>query len=87
MTHPGNHNPKRNVERPERTREHYIAALSRNHVERFILLRGHTVDEPKPDYGYDIVVNTFDYHDSPDFTSGEIIKTLMTKWVPGLPRI
>ncbi len=60
------------AERPERTREHYIDALGRNHVERFILLRGHAADEPKPDYGYDIVITTFDYKGSADFRSGEV---------------
>ena len=60
------------AERPERTREHYIDALGRNHVERFVLLRGHATDEPKPDYGYDIVITTFDYKGSADFESGEV---------------
>lgn len=63
---------KKSVERPERTREHYIEAIGRNFIERFILIRGHTADEPKPDYGYDILMNTFDYHSDPEFTSGEI---------------
>ena len=62
----------RNAQRPERTREHYIDALGRNHVERFVLLRGHTVDEPRPDYGYDIVITTFDYKGATDFRRGEI---------------
>lgn len=60
------------AEKPERTREHYIDALGRNYVERFVLLRGHATDEPKPDYGYDIVITTFDYEGSDDFSSGEV---------------
>lgn len=62
----------RDAERPERTREHYIEALGRNYVERFVLLRGHATDEPKPDYGYDIVITTFDYKGNADFRSGEV---------------
>lgn len=62
----------RNAQRPERTREHYIEALGHNHVERFVLLRGHTADEPRPDYGYDIVITTFDYKGAADFRRGEI---------------
>jgi hypothetical protein len=58
--------------RPERTREHYIEALSRNYVERLILIQGHTVDEPKSDYGYDIVMTTFDYKGDVEFRSGEL---------------
>ena len=60
------------ADRPERTRNHYIEALGRNHVERSILLRGHAPDEPKPDYGYDIVITTFDYKGDTNFTSGEV---------------
>lgn len=60
------------AERPERTREHYIDALGRNHVERFILLKGYTADEPRPDYGYDIVITTFDYKGDAQFRSGEV---------------
>ena len=60
------------AERPERTREHYIDALGRNYVERFVLLRGHAAEEPRPDYGYDIVITTFDYKGDVDFRSGEV---------------
>ena len=60
------------ADKPERTRNHYIDALGRNHVERFILLRGHVPDEPRPDYGYDIVITTFDYKGDTNFTSGEV---------------
>jgi len=30
------------------------------------------VDEPRPDYGYDIVVTTFDYKGDPSYRSGEV---------------
>ena len=47
---------------PQRTREHVIADLSINHVERFILEQGHVADQDTTDYGYDIIVKTFDEH-------------------------
>lgn len=51
--------------RKQRTRGHIIADLSVNHVERFILRRGHVADRVLFDYGYDLVLRTFD-------ASGEI---------------
>jgi len=42
-----------------RERKHVIADLSENHVERFILLEGHTSQSIRRDYGYDLVVTTF----------------------------
>jgi len=44
-----------------RTREHWLADLSVNHVERLILLQGHTVERVQHDYGYDLIMRTFDY--------------------------
>jgi Domain of unknown function (DUF4365) len=46
--------------RPRRTRQHVIASLSRNFVERFILENGHTAERRIDDYGYDLFVETFD---------------------------
>jgi len=46
-------------QRPRRTREHIIASQSHNHIEKYFIDKGHTVDRPE-DYGYDLVVNTFD---------------------------
>jgi hypothetical protein len=46
--------------RPQRTRQHVIASQSYNHVEKFFIDKGHTVDRPGEDYGYDLIVNTFD---------------------------
>jgi hypothetical protein len=57
--------------RPRRTREHVIAAQSSNYVESFILAQGHTVDRPIEDYGYDMLVSTFD--DQGFAESGEIL--------------
>jgi Domain of unknown function (DUF4365) len=46
--------------RKRRTREHVIADLSSNHVERFILLCGWTAQRVMPDYGLDLLMVTFD---------------------------
>jgi hypothetical protein len=46
--------------RKRRTREHIIADLSVNHVERFFLRGGHTAQRIEFDYGYDLYIQTFD---------------------------
>ncbi len=46
--------------RKRRTRQHVIAAQSVNHVERFIIDEGHTVERLSSDYGYDLVLYTYD---------------------------
>jgi hypothetical protein len=52
---------KRNsAPRKQRTRQHVIADLSVHHVEGFILEEGHTAQRLGSDYGYDLLVNTFD---------------------------
>jgi hypothetical protein len=43
-----------------RTREHVLADLSINHVERQILLCGFAVDRVQHDYGYDLTMYSFD---------------------------
>jgi Domain of unknown function (DUF4365) len=43
-----------------RPREHIIADLSINHVERLIFLCGYSVERIEYDYGYDLVVFTYD---------------------------
>ena len=58
--------------RPERTRAHYIESVSRNYVERFIVLQGHVAERPLSDYGYDLVVTTFDFQGDPHFSRGEV---------------
>lgn len=45
--------------RKRRTREHVLADLSVNHVERQALLCGFSVFRLYPDYGYDLLVHTF----------------------------
>lgn len=42
-----------------RTRQHVIADLSINHVERFILRCGHTVQRIERDYGFDLLLFTY----------------------------
>jgi Domain of unknown function (DUF4365) len=56
--------------RKRRTRQHVIEDLSRNAVERQFLLRGHTLTEPKADYGTDFLVYTFDHE---GFVEGGVI--------------
>jgi hypothetical protein len=46
--------------RKRRTREHVIADLSVHHVEGFILNEGHTAQRLGADYGYDLVLFTYD---------------------------
>jgi hypothetical protein len=46
--------------RKRRTREHVLADQIANHVERFIIDEGHTVQRLGSDYGYDLVLFTFD---------------------------
>jgi hypothetical protein len=45
-----------------RTREHVVADLSVNHVERIVLRCGWTVERTRHDYGIDLYMNTY----SPD---------------------
>ncbi len=46
--------------RKRRTRQHVIADLAVHHVEGFILEDGHTAEWTYHDYGYDLVMRTFD---------------------------
>lgn len=46
--------------RKRRTREHVIADLGVNFVERVVLLAGHTVERTRTDYGIDVVIDTYD---------------------------
>ena len=46
--------------RKRRTREHVIADLGVNHVERAVLQCGYTVERTRHDYGIDLWVDTFD---------------------------
>ncbi|MBD6618952.1 DUF4365 domain-containing protein [Komarekiella sp. 'clone 1'] len=49
----------------KRPREHIIADLSVNHVERYVFLCGYSVERIEFDYGFDLVIFTYD-------TNGEI---------------
>lgn len=42
-----------------RTREHVLADLSVNYVERQVLLSGHSIQRIYADYGYDLMMSTF----------------------------
>jgi hypothetical protein len=46
--------------RKQRTRQHVIADLSVHHIEGFILEAGHTVLRLSSDYGYDLIIFTYD---------------------------
>jgi hypothetical protein len=46
--------------RKQRTRQHIIADLSVHHVVGFLLEEGHTAQRLDSDYGYDLVMWTFD---------------------------
>jgi hypothetical protein len=45
--------------RPQRTKEHINADKSNNYIEKFFIDKGHTVERPGADYGYDVLVNTY----------------------------
>ncbi|QTA84968.1 DUF4365 domain-containing protein [Desulfonema magnum] len=47
------------MQKKRRTREHIIADLSANYVERFVLLCGHTIEKFSSDYGYDLIIYTY----------------------------
>jgi len=53
-----------------RTREHIIADLGLNHLERFVYLNGFSTECFKSDYGYD--VNLFTYDNKGEFETGNI---------------
>ena len=55
--------------RKKRTREHIIADQSVHYVEGFVLDAGHTAQRIERDYGYDLVVFTYDEvgYIEPDF--------------------
>jgi hypothetical protein len=47
-------------DRKQRTRTHVIASISVNYVERFICEKGHTAERVANDYGYDLIMYTYD---------------------------
>jgi hypothetical protein len=52
--------PPGSSRRKQRTREHVIDSVSINYVERHIYESGHTVERVESDYGYDLIMFTFD---------------------------
>jgi len=58
------------IVRKRRTREHVIADLAVNYVERQVLLCGYTAERIAFDYGYDLFLFTFDPSGQPEH--GEI---------------
>jgi hypothetical protein len=46
--------------RKQRTRQHVIADLSVHYVEGFVLTEGHTAQRLERDYGYDLLLFTYD---------------------------
>ncbi len=66
--------PAAAAERKRRTREHVIADLSANHVERQALLCGFSVERVRHDYGIDLRLFTYDRHG--EVESGEILLQL-----------
>lgn len=50
----------------QRTRSHIIADLSVNHVERFVLHCGHTLERVVHDYGIDLILHTYDTNGEPE---------------------
>ncbi len=60
--------------RKRRTREHVIADLSANHVERFVLRAGHTVERSVYGYGIDLRMTT--YNASGEVEGGMVLMQL-----------
>lgn len=56
--------------RKRRTRQHVISDLSVNHVERFVLKLGHSVERPRSDYGLDLTL--FTYNRSGEIENGVV---------------
>ena len=65
-----------------RTREHVLADLSVNHLERHVVLCGCSIQRMHSDYGYDRIMSTFD-------VNGEIepgVVFVQVKATDNLPR-
>jgi Domain of unknown function (DUF4365) len=62
---------KKPIRRKRRTREHVIADLSANHVERQALLCGHSIERRAHDYGIDLVLFTYD--STGEVENGEVL--------------
>ncbi len=69
MRHRGQ-NPPYDPKRKTRTREHVIADLSYNFLERKVLQRGHWLDAPRNDYGIDATM--FHHNENGEIENGEV---------------
>lgn len=58
------------IARKRRTREHVIADLAVNHVERIALRCGHTVERYWHDYGFDLALYT--YNRNGEYENGDV---------------
>jgi hypothetical protein len=71
--------------RKRRTREHVIADLAVNHVERAALLCGFSIERVQRDYGVDLII--FTYTESGEVQSGcifvQVKATEHPRWVRG----
>jgi hypothetical protein len=54
----------------KRPREHIIADLSVNHVERWVFLCGYSVERIEHDYGFDLII--FTYNVNSEIENGQI---------------
>lgn len=54
----------------KRPRTHIIADLSVNYVERYIFLCGYSVERVEYDYGYDLIIFTYNHQD--EIENGQI---------------
>lgn len=54
----------------KRPREHIIADLSVNHVERYVFLCGYSVERMEYNYGFDLVI--FTYNTNGEIENGQI---------------
>lgn len=61
--------------RKRRTRQHIIADLSVNHIERFVLLNGYSTERVNCDYGIDLIIFTYDANG--EIENGQIFVQLL----------
>jgi hypothetical protein len=67
---PSQDSNKKQKNRPRRTREHIIADLSVLHVQWIVANCGYVSEEPTHDYGYDLVL--FTYNDAGEIENGSV---------------
>jgi len=88
--------PTRRLPRKQRTRQHVIADQSVNYVERYIIDEGHTAQRLAADYGYDLILFTYDEEGYAEpraaFLQLKASESLTPRWSaflvrPGHPRL